>query len=41
MSEANVKSCSRCEAELKRQVMGINLLFYCPVCGCMTSDAFA
>ena len=41
MNKTKGNSCPRCKCELKRQVLGINRVFYCPFCGNMTSDELA
>jgi hypothetical protein len=35
----NPKFCSVCETKLKRQVIGLNVFYYCQVCGRMSSEA--
>lgn len=31
------KMCINCKAKLKKQTLGLNVLYYCPHCGIMTT----
>lgn len=31
------RSCSRCKNTLKKQNLGMNIVYYCPRCGSLTS----
>ncbi|MFA0822909.1 MAG: hypothetical protein ACC612_08450 [Methanomethylovorans sp.] len=37
MSAILVKSCTNCKGALKKQRIGLNILYYCPKCGTITT----
>jgi len=37
---SNSMLCSTCKSELKRQILGTNVFYYCRKCGCLSSELF-
>ncbi|WP_370575287.1 hypothetical protein [Methanomethylovorans sp.] len=40
MGKPDAKNCSRCKGKLKKQMLGMNILYFCPGCGYHVSGHF-